>query len=67
MEDNMKNSDEENKLKDDVKKYLEEHGIMKKFFADRIGISNSMLSHWFANKTGLTNETIEKICSIIFE
>ena len=44
-----------------VKKYLEENGIMLKYFAEYIGCSQSRCSLWISGQNKLNSEQIRKI------
>ena len=43
-----------------VKRYLEENGIMLKYFADYIGCNQTTCSLWFSGKRKLNSSQIQK-------
>ena len=47
-------------LSEVVKKYLEENGIMFKYFADYIGCEYTKCSKWFKGERKLNSEQIRK-------
>lgn len=52
-------------LQSRVKQYLSDTGRKKKWLADQLGISPTLLSQWFAGKTVFPNHRLSAIVEII--
>lgn len=52
-------------LQDEVEKYIKHEGLLKKKFAEKIGISPQMLSYWLSGKYRLSSKNLDRICEII--
>jgi len=44
---------------------LEKRGIKKSWFADELGVSHSLISHWISGKRKSYKKHIPKICKIL--
>lgn len=52
-------------LQEEVENFVKSHKILKKDFADKIGIKPIMLSHWLKGRVSLNRRTLEKIIAEI--
>ena len=52
-------------MQDAVVKYCKERKILKKDFAEKIGVSPAKLSHWLAGRTRFSLSTLEKVKAVI--
>ena len=52
-------------LQDAVDKYCQERKILKKDFAEKIGVSPAKLSHWLAGRTRFSLSTLERVKALI--
>lgn len=52
-------------LQNDVEKYVKDRKILKKDFAEKIGISPAQLSHWLKGRVCFPKNILEKIISEI--
>ena len=52
-------------LQERVELYVRNNKILKKDFADSIGISPVKLSHWLKGRVLLNRRTLEKVITII--
>ncbi len=49
----------------EVEKFVKVHKILKRDFAEMIGVSPVMLSHWLKGRVNFKRSTLEKIISVI--
>jgi DNA-binding transcriptional regulator YdaS (Cro superfamily) len=54
-------------MQDEVEEYLAKRGMKKKFFANQLGVSPSILSQWFGGMIRFPKWRIEQIQKIISE
>lgn len=52
-------------VQEEVLKYIEENGVKKNFFAQKIGVSPMVLSHWLQGRMQFNQNRIDKIYQII--
>lgn len=52
-------------LQDEVEEYIKKEGLLKKKFAEKIGITAPMFSYWLSGKANLSTEKLNKICDLI--
>ncbi|NRT88893.1 helix-turn-helix domain-containing protein [Clostridium beijerinckii] len=53
-------------IRNDLKKYLEDNGIKNKFIAKQIGLSESMISYFLNGKKRLSSNSLNLIYNIIY-
>ncbi|UYZ34173.1 helix-turn-helix transcriptional regulator [Clostridium beijerinckii] len=53
-------------IRNDLKKYLEDNGIKNKFIAKQIGLSESMVSYFLNGKKRLSSTSLNLIYNIIY-
>lgn len=56
----------QNTIREDLKKYLEDNGIKNKFIANKIGLSESMISYFLNGKKRLSSASLDLISNIIY-
>ncbi|MCH5300218.1 MAG: helix-turn-helix transcriptional regulator [Ruminococcus sp.] len=52
-------------LQEEVEIFVKSRKMLKKDFADKIGITPVMLSHWLKGRVSLNRKTLEKIVTEI--
>lgn len=55
----------ENSLQQEVESFVKSNKILKKDFAEKIGVSPVMLSHWLKGRVNFKKSTLEKIIAEI--
>ena len=55
----------ENSLQQEVESFVKMNKILKKDFAEKIGVSPVMLSHWLKGRVNFKKSTLEKIIAEI--
>ena len=53
-------------IRNDLKQYLEDNGIKSKWFAGKIGLSESMMSYFLNGKKRLSPINLNLISNIIY-
>lgn len=54
-----------NSLQQEVESFVKSNKILKKDFAEKIGVSPVMLSHWLKGRVNFKKNTLEKIIAEI--
>lgn len=55
----------DNSLQHEVEIFVSDRKILKKDFANKIGITPVKLSHWLKGRVALDRKTLEKIIAVI--
>ena len=52
-------------MQDAVNQYCKKNKILKKDFAQKIGVTPAKLSHWLAGRTRFSIQTLERVRAVI--
>lgn len=52
-------------MQDAVNQYCKKNKILKKDFAQKIGVTPAKLSHWLAGRTRFSVQTLERVKALI--
>lgn len=52
-------------MQDAVNQYCKNNKILKKDFAQKIGVTPAKLSHWLAGRTRFSIQTLERVKAVI--
>jgi predicted transcriptional regulator len=54
-------------IRNDLKNYLKDNGIKNKFIAQKIGLSEGMISYFINGKKNLSSNRLNSISDIIYK